>query len=232
MKHPHHILANHTPFRSTYSSRSDNTPITCEACGLTQRELHQLLRHIHTKDPNECYLRGPSFIKHKDVCERINQYNLKHKTNNKVSYDTSLSQRSLKHASIPPPTENLTTFEDIVENNNDYELTDDDIDELLLQYEEDGVPSDDDKDDTLTNPTIFALTIPQISHLTYTRNALAPPYSRSTSSQLSHDDLTDIHTFYKRREWLNTLPLNSYKNIALAVLCHLDGGANTFISPK
>ena len=229
MKHPHSTLADHNSHRSAYPPRSDNSPLTCEACGLTQRELHQLLRHIHTKDPKECCLRGPSFIKHKDVCERVNQYNLKHKTDTKVSYDTSLSKRPPKHASIPPPSANLTTFEDIIENNNDFELTDDDIDELLL---EDVVSSDVDNDESLTTPTVSALTVPQISHLNYTRTVLHPPHSRSSSFQSSHDDLTDIHTFYERRDWINTLPLNSYKNIALTVLCHLDGGANAFIFPN
>ena len=103
------------------------------------------------------------------MCERINQYNFKHKTDKKVSYDTSLSQRPPKHASIPPSSANLTTFEDIIENNIDFELTDDDIDELLFQGV---VSSDDDKDESLTTPTVSVLTVTQISHLNYTRNVL------------------------------------------------------------
>ena len=76
MQRPYQTSVDH---RSS-SPRTDNKPTTCEACCLTQHEIHQLLHHIYTKDPKECCLRGPSFIKHKDVCERINQYNLKHKT--------------------------------------------------------------------------------------------------------------------------------------------------------
>ena len=41
-QHPYQTLTDHkfSPPRTTYSSRTDNKHITCEACGLTQRELH------------------------------------------------------------------------------------------------------------------------------------------------------------------------------------------------
>ena len=108
MKHPHQPLVDHksSPPRTDYSlqtdypPRTDNKYITYEACSLTQHELHRLLYHTHTKDPKEYCLRGPSF---EDVCERINQYNLKHKTHKKVSYDTSLSKRPPKNDVTPTP---------------------------------------------------------------------------------------------------------------------------------
>ena len=53
---------------------------TCQACGLIQREVHQMLKHIHKCDDNTCCLRGPSYNMHIDICERLNQYNLKHKS--------------------------------------------------------------------------------------------------------------------------------------------------------
>ena len=72
-KHHYKPLTDH----KSSSSRTDDKPITCEEDGLTQREFHQLLHHIYTKDPKECYLHSPFFIRYKVVRERINQYNLK-----------------------------------------------------------------------------------------------------------------------------------------------------------
>ena len=53
MQHPYQTLADHKSSspRTAYSPRTNNKPITCEACGLTQRELHQLLCHIQIKAP-------------------------------------------------------------------------------------------------------------------------------------------------------------------------------------
>ena len=119
------------------SPRADNKPLTYESCGLTQRTLRKLLYHIHTQDPKKYCLRGQSFIKHKDMCQRISRYNLIYKTDKKILYDTSLSHHPPKHASIPSHKVRLSTFEDTIEGNNDYKLIENDIDKLLFQDEED-----------------------------------------------------------------------------------------------
>ena len=83
-------------------------PKFCEACGLTQKELHQQLGQIHDpSDPEKCCLRGPEYIPDKNIRERILQYNLKHPppknqhTASKVSYADPLE--------TPPTTATLPT---------------------------------------------------------------------------------------------------------------------------
>ena len=95
-----------------------------------------IVPYTHTRPKKYCP-RGQSFIKHKDMCQRISRYNLIHKTDKKILYDTSLSHHPPKHASIPSHKVRLSTFEDTIEGNNDYKLIENDIDKLLFQDEED-----------------------------------------------------------------------------------------------
>ena len=79
------------------------TPQRCLACGLTNKEFHQMLKDIHDPtDPNKCCLRGPRFIQDKQLKERLNQYNLKHPTD-KGATELTKEAKELQEAKLPLP---------------------------------------------------------------------------------------------------------------------------------
>ena len=72
--------------------QSKYVPKVCEVCGLTQKELHQQLNHIHDpSDPRKCCLRGPEYIGDKNIREKILQYNLRHPSSEKQNGNTKKS---------------------------------------------------------------------------------------------------------------------------------------------
>ena len=51
-------------------NRDHQKNCTYLACGYTARELHKLLNGLHIGDPKTCLLRGPKYIRYKEVRER------------------------------------------------------------------------------------------------------------------------------------------------------------------
>ena len=88
--HNYILRKKYTQQRGNQDRRTrDHTPeCTCKVCRYNTPELHKTLRELHTGDPKEYFLCGPSFLKVKEICEKINQYNLKNKDKKiKVSED-------------------------------------------------------------------------------------------------------------------------------------------------
>ena len=165
-----------------------------------------MLKIIHNKDSKECCVCGSFFIKHKDSCKRINQYNLKHKSDKKILYGDSLSQRTPKPATIPLPKSNLTKSTNTIKKDNDYSLTQEDVKEIILKKKKDDkilrdVNNNEENNERTTIPMIYFLTNPQISTIKYRQGKFIQSRSHGSSINInSIDDLPNNHILYERRE--------------------------------
>ena len=59
-----------------------------------------MLRELHNSNPKEFLLCGPTFLKYKEIHERINQYNLKNK-DKKVEVSDERLSKSPEQPTIP-----------------------------------------------------------------------------------------------------------------------------------
>ena len=59
--------------------KQDYVKKRCECCGLTNREVHQLIHKYHDGSAKNCILRGPEFIPDKHIRETVTQFNVKAK---------------------------------------------------------------------------------------------------------------------------------------------------------
>ena len=59
--------------------KNDYIKKCCECCGLTNREVHQLIHKYHDGTAKTCILRGPELIPDKHIRETVTQFNVKAK---------------------------------------------------------------------------------------------------------------------------------------------------------
>ena len=45
----------------------DSRDCTCKACGYSNRELHKMIKPLHTGDPKTCFFRGSKFLNDKEL---------------------------------------------------------------------------------------------------------------------------------------------------------------------
>ena len=74
--------------------KNDYIAPRCECCGLTNRQIHLLIKQHHTGKADNCFLRGPDFLKDPHLKETVKQYNVK-----------------AKHIKKPPPPPNAAHLE-------------------------------------------------------------------------------------------------------------------------
>ena len=82
-------------------NRDHQKDCTCLACSYTTQELHKLLNGLHTGDPKTCSLRGPKNIRDKEVRERVNQYNLKHKEDKRAEVSDNRLNKPPQGPTLP-----------------------------------------------------------------------------------------------------------------------------------
>ena len=132
--------------------KKHNIDCTCNACGFSTRELYRKLKFLHNGDPKQCPFRGPAYNNDKDLRERINQYNLKNKSDKVTPNKDRLE--------IPPQQPSIPKINHV--NNNvdgDENQTEDIIDQ---DYYSD---IDLDDDDTLPQPYVKSSKIHSLSIL-------------------------------------------------------------------
>ena len=75
-------LNNNSKYRHSNGSgiqKNDYIKKRCECCGLTNREVHQLIHKYHDGTAKTCILRGPELIPDKHIRETVTQFNVKAK---------------------------------------------------------------------------------------------------------------------------------------------------------
>ena len=113
---------NKSDVNNNITSKQQYTVPRCEACGLTRRELIKFAIKCHNGDPSECCLRGPSFIKDKDIRERLLQFNVKRNKTNGNKQLTPPPKASLPSAKVNTAINDTAPQDDIA-----HEIDDDSI---------------------------------------------------------------------------------------------------------
>ena len=143
-RHRNHTQDKRVTFdRRTQSSNGGSgfTVKRCNACGLTNKELHHAIRTLHTCEPGTCFIRGPKYNSDKEIRENVNQYNLKNMKDKGVVPDKNRLGIRPKEATLPNPNVNHMNNDDDQdsEEGGEYDYSDTiDPDEYNLQddYEE------------------------------------------------------------------------------------------------
>ena len=148
-------------------------------------------------------MRGPKYIRDKELRERVNQYNLKHKEDKRAEVSDDKLDKPPQGPTFPKANHLKSNFDETSESDVEYEQEEDE--ELYEEYDEYA------EDDNLPVLTVSFLNNKYLHSLPDTKN------------------MNKISSFRLRQEWLRRFPIKLLEVKEANVGAQTDGGSNANI---